>query len=626
MTTSTAHAHQQAPTSSIPTMTTPAYVPVDDDTDTVNDAAMIAAAEELGIDLTGPAPLTVVAPRIRPAARVRRNAEAREVAAQLLRPHAPITVIRGRRGSGRSTLVREVASVLAAEGHDLVLRDLQANPEHPASSVQSVVERLEAADAKFHRTAVGPVGGTVLVLDDFDLLAGLDAPSADAELLDAVVTTATRSRVRVLAVVREDLADRIEEIRPLRDLVHQVLLREMPTAELIDLLQDRLHRRELAPGMVLTPEALRAAAAPSDGDEDLAHPGLALSRTDTAVGRARLRGSTRVTDADLRPASDRPSAPDEQTLRRELAAGVTGQDQAIDTVAARLTPALAGLSLRPERPLGVFLFAGPSGVGKTELAKQIARVVHGSADAMIRLDMSEYGDAQDSRMRLIGAHKTWKNSTTEGLLTTRVRERPRCVLLLDEFEKAHRSVWQLFLQVFDEGRLTDGWGNTASFAETIIVLTSNLGVQQGAAHAAGFGAPQGFRSDGQLRAIREELPPELLGRISDLVAFSPLSSRALADLARRELHRVVERGCSAGWDITVDESAVELLAATGQDPRYGARHMQRAIESRVLPALMAAHSRTVRIRAVDGQVHCEDRRTVEPCKAEGEYDMEEVVI
>lgn len=272
-----------------------------------------------------------------------------------------------------------------------------------------------------------------------------------------------------------------------------------------------------------------------------------------------------------------------------------GQDVAIGILAGRLAPALAGLKLRLERPHGVFLFAGPSGVGKTETAKRLADAVYGSPDALIRLDMSEYANEEDARMKLIGASKVWKNSSTEGLLTTKVIEKPRSVILLDEFEKSHPSVWNVFLQVFDEGTLTDGWGRVASFAETIIILTSNLGAREASARSAGFGEVEQFDAGRQDAAISEALPPELQGRLTATVHFDPLSADALHELARIELERAFDRFEHLGWHIEFDDDVVEWVAHSAYDARFGVRHVQRAIETEIFPLIAASSRRQVRL-------------------------------
>jgi len=199
----------------------------------------------------------------------------------------------------------------------------------------------------------------------------------------------------------------------------------------------------------------------------------------------------------------------------------------------------------------------------------------------------------------MGRERIWKGSSTSGLLTTKVIERPRCVVLLDELEKAHLNVWNLFLQVFDEGRLTDGWGQVATFSETIIVMTSNLGVREGSERAAGFGAADGFDVNRQDAAITRALPPELQNRMSATVHFAPLSADAIREVALIELERAVDQFARQGWKVEFDPDVVEWVARAGYDDRYGARHVQRVIDTEVFPLLAAAEDRRVRLCAGD---------------------------
>lgn len=286
---------------------------------------------------------------------------------------------------------------------------------------------------------------------------------------------------------------------------------------------------------------------------------------------------------------------DARKVRQELTAAVKGQDSAIDSVIDQLLLGFSGLGLRPKKPRAVFLFVGPSGVGKTQMAKAIAKSVYGDADAMIRLDMSEYSH-EGTITRLTGSSPGYKGSTEpEGWLTTKVMENPRCVLLLDEIEKADPQVMHTFLQVFDEGRLTDGLGRTASFTDIVVCMTSNLGSRDAFAPAVGFGerGPAAVAQLAQTRidqAVRQFLPPEVIGRIDDVIQFSPLDEAAIAEIAEEALRSVIEGLAAQDWQVDVDSGVVESLTEEVVHSPYGVRALQHLLERRlVVPILKWPH-------------------------------------
>lgn len=534
------------------------------------------------------------------ARQLRRPAQAREVAAQLLRLTPPIVSITGKPGAGRTSLIDESDAVLQGTADHPVFVRISPESVEPAREL-----RLEITRSSAGRSA------RVLVFDDLCGMTRLGTRGPDVEFLDDISLAHRRDRIGVLVTMDESQIERIADVHPeLAASLHHVRLEELSREDLVEIGTEQAADLARRAGVALAPDVLELALGPPRSEDTRTHPGLAIERIDAAIGRARLHGAVTATADHLRGEHERVALIDETAavnvveLARRLRQGVRGQNAAVDALAKRLVPAFAGLKLRAERPHGVFMFAGPSGVGKTELAKQLAREAYGSERALIRLDMSEYADRQDARVKLIGVHRAWKNSSTDGLLTTRVIHQPRSLLLLDEFEKAAPELWPLFLQVFDEGMLADAWGQTASFAETIIVLTSNLGAREGTARSAGFGAGEGFRSERQLQEITRELPPEFLNRISAVIPFAPLSAATIRELADLELTRAAERFADNGWQIRWDEDVVDRLAVIGYDPSYGARHLQRTIEQELLPLLAVSRGRVVRI------VVSEDRLTI----------------
>jgi len=272
-------------------------------------------------------------------------------------------------------------------------------------------------------------------------------------------------------------------------------------------------------------------------------------------------------------------------VRTHFAERVIGQEAAVDTMTDLIATIKAGLS-NPEKPLGSFFFIGPTGVGKTQLAKTLAGYLFGDERRVTRFDMSEYSDPIGMR-RLIGL----PGSDAEGELTRRVRAQPFCVLLLDEFEKADPQIYDLLLQVLGEGRLTDASGQTTSFQNAIVLLTSNLGGSARERRSIGLptGSPAAAGSDPQYweRKVKDYFRPEFVNRIDQIVVFNPLSPETMRQIARRELGEVLLREGLVRRNLLVeiDEQVIDLLMEQGFDSTYGARPLQRAMERLVVRPL-----------------------------------------
>ena len=321
----------------------------------------------------------------------------------------------------------------------------------------------------------------------------------------------------------------------------------------------------------------------------------------------------------------------ERLLRLEdtLHARVVGQDEAVREVARALRRARAGLR-DPKRPVGSFLFLGPTGVGKTELCRALADAVFGDEEALVRLDMSEYME-RHTVSRLVGAPPGYVGYDEGGQLTEKVRRRPWSVVLFDEIEKAHEDVWNLLLQILEDGVLTDAQGRRVDFRNTVLVMTSNVGAKAITSSAAKLGFAQAEDGDGGFARVKETVmaelratfKPEFLNRIDSTVVFRRLSRADVSAIARRMLKATVQRAAALGVTLTVEDAAVERIADEGFDPLYGARPLRRVIRAEVEDAVAelllsgALHAGgAARIAAEDGTLRVRREEPSIPATAE----------
>ncbi|MGN6427272.1 AAA family ATPase [uncultured Leifsonia sp.] len=302
-------------------------------------------------------------------------------------------------------------------------------------------------------------------------------------------------------------------------------------------------------------------------------------------------------------------------LEHELGRRIIGQKKAVQAVADAVRRTRAGIS-DPGRPTGSFLFLGPTGVGKTELAKALAAFLFDDEKAMVRIDMSEYGE-KFSVSRLVGAPPGYVGYEQGGQLTEAVRRRPYSVILLDEVEKAHPEVFDVLLQVLDDGRLTDGQGRTVDFRNAILILTSNLGSQ----YLVDPTLNETEREEAVLQMVRQAFKPEFVNRLDDIVVFSALSQDELGEIVELNIDRLMRRLEERRLELAVTPDARRWLAERGYDPIYGARPlrrlMQREIEDRLATALLAGEIRDGDLVRVDLDPSG-DRLSVAPVRDEAE--------
>ena len=269
-------------------------------------------------------------------------------------------------------------------------------------------------------------------------------------------------------------------------------------------------------------------------------------------------------------------------LAEDLKAHVIGQDEAVDKIAKAIRRNRVGLGT-PNRPIGSFLFVGPTGVGKTELSKQLAIELFGSADSMIRFDMSEYME-KHSVAKLVGAPPGYVGYDEAGQLTEKVRRNPYSLILLDEIEKAHPDVMHMFLQVLDDGRLTDGQGRTVSFKDAIIIMTSNAGTGKSEA-SVGFGAAREGRTNSVLGELGNFFSPEFMNRFDGIIEFKALSKDNLLQIVELMLADVNKRLSSNNIHLDVTDKVKEKLVDLGYDPKMGARPLRRTIQDYIEDAI-----------------------------------------
>ena len=269
-------------------------------------------------------------------------------------------------------------------------------------------------------------------------------------------------------------------------------------------------------------------------------------------------------------------------MEAELTRRVVGQDEAVTAVSDAIRRSRAGLS-DPNRPIGSFLFLGPTGVGKTELTKTLAQFLFDSQEAMVRIDMSEFME-KHSVARLIGAPPGYVGYEEGGYLTEAVRRKPYSVILLDEIEKAHADVFNVLLQVLDDGRLTDGQGRTVDFKNTVVVMTSNLGSQriQAIAEEAGSEGDEYERMKAEvMEIVGQHFRPEFVNRIDESVVFRPLSKENIRLIAGIQIKHLEERLAERQLELVVTDAALDRIGEAGFDPVYGARPLKREIQQRL---------------------------------------------
>lgn len=438
----------------------------------------------------------------------------------------------------------------------------------------------------------------ILFIDEFHTIVGAGGASGSLDAANMLKPALARGDIQCIGATTIDEFRKIVEKDGALDRRFQKIVVEHTDIQHTISILDRLKTNyEKHHNVVYTKEAIEACVRMSERYiTDRCLPDKAIDAMDEAGSMVRLKNTKKtgeVTAEDVAEIISKmtgiPSgrvAENEgnrlMKMRDVLQKRIIGQDEAIEKVVRAIQRNRAGIK-DPGKPIGTFLFFGPTGVGKTQLAKSLAEYLFDSEDNMIRLDMSEYME-KFNVSRLIGAPPGYVGFEEGGQLSERVRRKPYCVVLLDEIEKAHPDVFNILLQVMDEGRLTDSNGRTVSFRNTIVIMTSNVGSRELEEYGNGMGFSTSMRNITGNRkgivekAVKKAFPPEFINRVDEQVFFNSLTREDIEEIIDIELKELRSRVKEAGFELVVTPTAKRFVAEEGYDPNYGARPLKRAIQ------------------------------------------------
>ncbi|MDX2077980.1 MAG: ATP-dependent Clp protease ATP-binding subunit [bacterium] len=568
---------------------------------TDSDVAPTPLLDKYGRDLTVQAAKGKIGPAIA------REEEIRALARTLARSKKNNPLLLGDAGVGKTAVVEGLAYAIH-------------NGTAPASLLKKRIVQIEIGTlvagtslrGQFEERLIGIVdeiknsGNCILFIDEIHTIVGAgDTIDSNLDAANILKPALSRGEINCIgATTHEEYRKAIAQDPALDRRFRTIDVEEPSEEDSIKILEGQRLKLEEHHGVVILPETLEAAVRLSVRYmPDRRLPDKALDLLDEACTRVIIR--TISPDDEIAPndvkASDVTAVLSQWTgipvtelttnekrrlagLENALLQRVIGQDEAVNTVSAAIKTARAGLN-DPNRPIGVFLFLGPSGVGKTELARALASFLFGSDEAMIRLDMSEFHDAH-TVARLIGAPPGYRDTQRGGQLTDALRRRPYSVVLLDEVEKAAPEVFDIFLQVFDEGRISDAHGRRVDARHAVFIMTSNIGTEEGGKHLGFGGTAQELKSDysGYLNRF---FRPEFINRLDEVITFNSLSESTLNGILELQLQSVLERLKEQHLTLKLSAEARQLLLKLGYNPAQGARPLKRAIERQLTRPLSA---------------------------------------
>ena len=562
-------------------------------------AAQENSVEEFGLDLTKAAEAGVLDPV------VGRDVEIARIIEILGRRKKNNPMLIGEPGVGKSAIVEGLALKIAAGDVPPALKRKRLISLDIASVVAGTRYRGD-----FEKRLKGIIENLkanpdiILFIDEFHTIVGAGGAQGSLDAANMLKPALARGEIQCIgATTMDEFTKIIEKDGALDRRFLKVVVEATDVPQSIDILRNLQENYENFHNVKYSPEAIEACVRQTDRYiTDRALPDKAIDVMDEAGSMVRLRMAHNRKGSNIVDADDIACVVSRMTgipvskvaeseghrllaMSERLRGEVVGQDEAVDTVVRAIRRNRAGLK-DPRRPVGTFLFFGPTGVGKTRLAKCLAEYLFDSEDNIVRVDMSEYSEKFTSS-RLVGAPPGYVGHEEGGQLSEKVRRKPYCVVLLDEIEKAHPDIFNLLLQVLDEGRLTDSNGRTVNFRNTIVIMTSNVGSRE----LEEYGSGVGFARPGKdvekdrrnvlEKAVKKLFPPEFINRVDEKVYFNSLTREDLHKIIDLELKDLKARVQEAGYKLVVTPSAKEFVADAGYDPAYGARPLKRAVTKHI---------------------------------------------